>query len=307
MKSFSYLLSPVVKKELETIEINRAKQLIEIVPPKKDIRIRYDSLIDIISCSLRLSGKSALNREIISVLRDKKATRLSGDIVAIKKAHDYLRYFLFLTEEKIESPRILQLLKTIQGDKKIDKQKVEAISEFINTNPEHPIVQAALAFILISQDLPQDNDNIKLSTIVSKGFLYNHGYDFRGMLNLEEFFISDLMNLGKKIKDAHDSGNLSSFIEYYIQALSIQSEKTIRLLRTKKTEEKTPDIFFKLSERQMRILPLFDIPNAKITNRNVQKEFGVSQITASRDLAKLSSLGLIYQKGRGRSVYYVKA
>ncbi len=43
-----------------------------------------------------------------------------------------------------------------------------------------------------------------------------------------------------------------------------------------------------------------------ITNKKVQKLFKVSQITASRDLAKLASVGLLFTHGKGRSVYYTK-
>ena len=125
------------------------------------------------------------------------------------------------------------------------------------------------------------------------------------MINLEEFFLSDLINLEKKLKNAGEGDNLSEFIEFYIQALSIQAERSLVFIQKRSNGQET-DVLTKLSERQIKIFSLFDIPDVKITNRIVQREFGVSQITASRDLAKLFTLGLIYQKGRGRSVYYVK-
>ncbi|MCX6732604.1 MAG: hypothetical protein NTV98_03635 [Candidatus Roizmanbacteria bacterium] len=51
---------------------------------------------------------------------------------------------------------------------------------------------------------------------------------------------------------------------------------------------------------------LFSTPGAKVSNRMVQKKFKVSQITASRDLAKLADSGLIFAIGKGRSTYYTK-
>ncbi|OGH12952.1 MAG: hypothetical protein A2776_00560 [Candidatus Levybacteria bacterium RIFCSPHIGHO2_01_FULL_40_10] len=305
MKTFSYLVSPTAKKELEKVDITRAKMLLTLIAPKKEIRIRFESLVDVISSSLRLSGKSALEREIISVIKDKKETNLSTLITEIKKVHDFLRYFVYLSEEKIESRTVIQILDLLNAKKKIKQQKVEEIIDFLSINPDHAIVQAALLFILISRELPQDNDNIKISTILSKVFLYSQAYDFRGMINLEEFFLSDLINLEKKLKNAGEGDNLSEFIEFYIQALSIQAERSLVFIQKRSNGQET-DVLTKLSERQIKIFSLFDIPDVKITNRIVQREFGVSQITASRDLAKLFTLGLIYQKGRGRSVYYVK-
>jgi predicted HTH transcriptional regulator len=126
------------------------------------------------------------------------------------------------------------------------------------------------------------------------------------MVNLQEFFFSDLLNLKQKLKRAREDKNLTDFIEYYIQAFSIQSEKGSRILKSKKPAHPTPNVFTKLSDRQIRILGLFTVPEVKISNKIVQKEFGVSQITASRDLSSLAALGLIFQKGKGRSVYYVK-
>ncbi len=67
------------------------------------------------------------------------------------------------------------------------------------------------------------------------------------------------------------------------------------------------DSFFDLNERQKEIISLVDKPNSKISNKHVQKIFNVSQITASRDLAKLASLGLLFAISKGRSTFYTKS
>jgi Fic family protein len=54
-------------------------------------------------------------------------------------------------------------------------------------------------------------------------------------------------------------------------------------------------------------MAIVDRPGTRITNKMVQKHFKVSQITASRELAKLATLGLIISIGKGRSIYYTKA
>jgi len=61
-----------------------------------------------------------------------------------------------------------------------------------------------------------------------------------------------------------------------------------------------------LNDRQNKILERLENPNLKITNKDVQKMFGVSQITASRDLSKMANLGILLPHGKGRSVFYTK-
>ncbi len=64
--------------------------------------------------------------------------------------------------------------------------------------------------------------------------------------------------------------------------------------------------YFELNDRQTSILNMLDLPQGSITNRKIQKAYKVSQITASRDLAKLTTLGFLFSHGKGRSVYYTK-
>jgi len=73
-----------------------------------------------------------------------------------------------------------------------------------------------------------------------------------------------------------------------------------------KSQDNLPSSFWKLNGRQQSILSVLENPGEKITNKDVQKKFGVSQITASRDLSHLTTLGLLLAHGKGRSVYYTK-
>ena len=306
MKSFSFILSTTVSQELNNLDLVRKRVLVEQMSSGKETEIRFDNLTRIIASSLMLSGKSAGVNEISATILNKKNTTLSADIIAIKNAFDYLRHFCLLKEGPIDVSTITAIIKTLKPQKKIDFENLKTVVEFVNVNPENSVVQAGIFFGLLYDVLPEDNNSIKIASIVSEAFTYKHGYDFRGMINLQEFFFSDLLNLKKKLKTAQDSGNLSQVIEYYVQAYSIQAEKAYQILSKRLLQNKLPDAISKLSERQTKILALFDTPNAKITNKSVQKEFGVSQITASRDLSKLALVGLVFQMGRGRSVYYVK-
>ncbi len=306
MKTFSYVLSTTVAQELNNIDQTRRNSILELLSPRRELDLKFDNLLRIISSSLLLSGKSLSISEISNVITRGKKSSTSEDVYAIKKAYDYLNHFLFLTEDKIDAGKIDSLLKVLKPQRRLDTDNLTSIIDFVSVNPEHPVVQAALLFFLILDILPNDNNNINIATILSEAIIYKHAYDIRGMINVQEFLFSDLMNLKRKLEEASKKANLSSFIEYYVQVFSIQAEKSLKMLKTGIAATSLSASYSKLSERQIKILSLFDVPQIKISNKNVQKQFGISQITASRDLSKLASLGVIFQMGRGRSIYYVK-
>ena len=68
-----------------------------------------------------------------------------------------------------------------------------------------------------------------------------------------------------------------------------------------------PTTLKRLTIRQKEILYLLEKPETPITNKQIQQVFKVSQITASRDLARLSIVGLLLPHGKGRATYYTKS
>lgn len=301
--NFSYILSPNVKQELERIENTRRGILLTLISPKIEIKIRFKNLIRIIQASLFLSGYEASESQIILSLNERKTDRVAEQVLQIKKAYDFLREECLLAQSKVEPSWVGKILR-ILGSGKSNIENVESNLDFINVSQDHPVVQAALAFILAAENLPDDNNSIKSSIMLSNVYLYDHGFDFRGLLNLPEFFANDLFNVKDKIKSAKDSHNLSDFIEYYVQAVSLQSEKALEIAGKISGDRKIDSV--DLSSRDRKIISMFEVPNVRITNRDIQKEFGISQITASRNLSRLATLSLITRKGKGRSIYYIK-
>lgn len=81
-------------------------------------------------------------------------------------------------------------------------------------------------------------------------------------------------------------------------------EKVLKSISTQ--DNVKANSLWKLNDRQKKILDIMENPELKITNKIVQKQFGISQITASRDLAKMVNLGVLLPHGKGRSVFYTK-
>lgn len=311
MLTFSYSISPSLKKELEIIEGTRNKILLQLVQPKEELRLRWESSLARITASLRLSKTELGQTNLSFILKPQGKKSLSSkekEAIEYKKAYDFIYQNWFLNPAIIGANDFVQIFDCFESLRlNFDHKSVQTMLDFIQvTPPEHPIVQAALAFLLTSELLPHTDKNIKLSLIASILFLYKYGFDFRGMLNLEEFIENDFSHFTEIIKQDKLNRNISSYLEYFSHAVGIEADKGLKKLQEKEFEIVYPASFYELSDRQKEILGFLDKPGARITNKIVQEMFGISQITASRDLAKLNSLGLIFSGGKGRSVYYTK-
>lgn len=129
------------------------------------------------------------------------------------------------------------------------------------------------------------------------------GYDAKGMLTLETTLINDHKAYSHALASIGSYGQMTIWLEYFatctLEAYKSLEEHTIFSINH--PEESTE---FFLNDRQKQILLLLDGHGAKITNHEVQKRFRISQITASRDLARLVSLGLLVSFGKGRGISY---
>jgi len=153
--------------------------------------------------------------------------------------------------------------------------------------------------------LPDSRHTELFSTIASYLFLYQSGMDCRGLLVLEKPWSQERKLFNGYYTTALAKQNVTGWLEYFIKTVCGQLEEVYQSFlysQTKVEEEKIGH----LNERQKVIMTLLDDPQAIITNRTIQKIFHISAITASRDLARLTSLGLLIQQGKGRSVRYTR-
>lgn len=124
------------------------------------------------------------------------------------------------------------------------------------------------------------------------------------MLCFEEYLRRDLVTLEQAYQVP--GGNITPWLEYFAFGIAKQLEKALGEITSDTSPTTMPASFWELNDRQKEVLKIMEQPDISITNKVVQKHFKVSQITASRDLTKLASLGLIFARGKGRSVYYTR-
>jgi len=318
MQVYPYNISPRIKVGLGRIRILRQRILAEIISREEEAQLKWNARLSNIYWSLAIAGGKLTRRELADLVRQesykKELSEDESEAINYKNTLDYINESWYVNP-KIVSPTTVLALYTLAcqpGLKKIPakfaerQNQIKLFLDYLQAGNENPIVQAGIAQAQLRIISPFENYNGKISRLLGQLFLYKYGYDFRGMLVTDEYWMKDLNSYRQAIRSASVNQNLTIWLEYYVAALVDQLEKAVEMMRSPIAAHGVGKIYFELNERQKAIMTILDDPEEKITNREVQKEFKVSQITASRDMAKLTNLSLVSSRGKGRSVYYVK-
>ncbi len=309
MFSFSYNLSSRLHSDIEKIENLRKTLLIKPVPRAIELQLQFENLAKkIYFLNHQTNDFSHAHILKILTLSDKKnPIREEKEILEFKKAFDYIRENWYVTGKKVTPETILFLFKTAgRRNFGVSEKELQHFLEYLQTKEEHPLIQAGTAIIFMENTQSFHIGNGHIGSLTAELFLQKHGYDCRGMLCIEEYFSKDLALFSYQAETALRSSNITLFLEYFTQGVIMQLEAALKTLSQASIPSSLPKSFWHLSERQKRILSYLSTPNTTISNKSVQKMTKVSQITASRDLTKLTNLGLIFTHGKGRSVYYTR-
>lgn len=196
----------------------------------------------------------------------------------------------------LRSGQLKQALDHIRQNWTTDLPKDAApVLEYLNSPGLHPILQAAISHLAFVA--PQ-------SYLVPQVYLHRRGYDCQGLVCLDEFWPKNLDTYKQLLDTNAKTAGITQWVEFYAQAALYQFALTERAVLAPSSESSKG--LWSLSSRQKSILAHLEAPGSSITNRQVQSLFKMSQITASRDLSKMATLGLLFAHGHGRSVYYTR-
>ena len=310
MKNYSYTKSAALAAQINVVEKLRSTVLLTPIMPAQELQLQWTALLNHIHYSLAFKGISLQTNYINNLFSPtlKKSLTLQDKIaIEYKKALDML-YHEWLGNEKQVTVNDLKSLYALgfRGKVKASDEEVNRILQYVQLNAEHPTIQAALAQFLILDEQPFSEDNERFSHLVLLLFLYKSGYDFKRLLVPEEYFFTHIVAYRDTVGISSRQANLTFWLEYVTDGIVFLLNKINNTIINTKQNWSPTDILLKLNTRQQSILSLLEKPGIKISNKTVQHEFAVSQITASRDLSKLASLGLITPLGKGRSTYYTK-
>lgn len=316
MTPIAYTISPYLLRHLNRLEEIRQKIILYPLSPQRELGMQFQATIDRVHYGLALTDdyvhpdriKTILANQIVFAMqkRTNYKDQLQNDVLQYKQSLDYIKRDWHLSSQSITVKTLLHLY-SLTGDMQnpIPEKELQDIVTYLHASADNPFTQAALAKLQIRRLLPDTRRTELYSTMASYLFLYQAGMDIRGLLVLEKPWAQNRKLYSGYYTTALAKPNVTGWIEYFVKTLCVELEtfyQSLSFSQTKREEEKIG----KLNERQKVIMTLLDDPQAIISNRTIQKIFHISPITASRDLAKLTTLGLLIQQGKGRSVRYTR-
>jgi Fic family protein len=316
MISLSYTLTSNLQSYLSNIEKSREIILLTPISPQVENRLKWEATLQKVYWSLTLSDSPLTKAQMQKILykgEQKRLKKEKRDVLNYKTALDHIKQNWNVTDKQVTSNTLkdLYLIACKSAKDKnarlfVEKKKdLNAYLEYLQSSYENPVIQAGISMIQIIKIAPFASLNDLMSRLSADLFLYKHGYDFRGLLVYERYLRSDLMTLKNALKLADKS--LTKWLEYFTYGVAVELKKVEEEVKDISFKTDIPASFWKLNERQKQILLILEKAGSKMTNRDVQKEFKISQITASRDLSKLLNLGLVLSIGKARSRFYIKA
>jgi len=317
--NISYNLSEKINSYLSKIDKIRTEILLTPLSPKNELRFRWDSNLERVIWSLSLLENPLTKNDVIKILSNhatppKKYNQFQKDVVNQSKSFSYIRDEWLASKNPVTMTTIKKLydlscretMGKMSGLTQYSEEKINILLSYLSKGQDNPVIQAGIAQIELINITPFDNGNGRVARLLSYIFLYKNGFDVRGLISFEEYLKRDMVTFKRVLDVAKAQDNLTLWLEYFAYAIMTSLEKAFETIKKQEFQEELPTVYWKVNTRQKQILEYLEEPGSKITNKEVQKIHKISQITASRDLTKLTSLGLLLSHGKGRSVYYTK-
>lgn len=317
MINLPYHLSINLSEIITSSDTIRKEILTTPLSPKEEIKLRWEASLEKTYWGLTLADNPLSRKEMAKLISNMPPKKMADDekeVLSYKNTLDYIRNNWTASKNLLSVNDVLNIYnissKSVFGSTlSYYKSKVKEVSQilkYVESGNDHPIIKAGLIQIEIIKLSPFENATGRVARLLSHLILTKHGYDLRGLLILEDYYRNDLVALRDATKtiDIHKSATM--WLEYFSLGVLNGMNKTLQIINNNKSQNIISQSYWKLNERLQTIVNTLENPSKKITNKDVQKEFNVSQITASRDLGKLTSMGILLAHGKGRSVFYTK-
>jgi Fic family protein len=172
-----------------------------------------------------------------------------------------------------------------------------------------PVVEAGIAHYEFVRIHPFVDGNGRTGRVLATWILYKRGFDTKQFFCLDDYYDSDRPSYYRALQAVNQSTlDLTSWLEYFAAGVSVSieavKERIVRLSSERLRKTKRGQIA--LTERQMRIVEFINL-HGRITNRDMQKMFKLSDRAVLKEVRKLVDLKVVKSVGQGRSLYYVLA
>lgn len=313
----SYTITEKIKNLLATSDKLRAKILLTPVSTRVEREIKWFFKVERIKWAMAFTETPLSDFEIIKILGSpypKKPTMVEKQVFALKNVFEYIQETWTASPKPVELVTIKRIYEIgckpymgrMLGLTDMSLKMVYDTFNFLNQGKEHPIILAGIAQVEFVNARLLEYGNPVVARLLSYLMLYKNGYDIRGMYNLDEYHKKDLQVYNTLLDTVSNLPNITAWLEYYAQGVVENLENSLQKINDESLITKRTKTILKLNHRQKELLSTLEKPGTKVTNKDFQKLFGVSQITASRDLSRLTNLGFLLTQGKGRSVFYTK-
>lgn len=312
MLSLYYTVSDELLQTLRRIDALRADILLTPLPPKLELQYRWETNVARLHAVAAMLDLPVTKTNIIALLSRPTNHRLTAEetlLVQIGKTIQWLSLDWVANPSPVGSKTIGELvsrcLRLTSHQEHSVQYALAKTATYLASGKDHAAVQAAVAYEQV-QTLPplSPAEKLPLAVVCAYLYLFKYGLDLHGLTSFEPTLFADKKEYERELGQAVSTGNLTHWSEFFAKAIQTELSRTRERIAQGPGEGSMPASFWQLSDRQKAILGLLDEPGARLTNKLVQRRFRVSQITASRDLSRLTVLGLVYPRGKGRSVSY---
>ncbi len=316
MLPIAFTESVELKDHIHHIEALRMQLLTIPLQPKIELKLRWEAKATRIHSSLTLAHALFSRGQIVKILAS-QTRHIPNDYKAVlsyKRALEYIHDTWLASSKPVTLATISHLASLalpipkdiLEGSIKLVEIPIKTTLDYLENTNDHPIIQAGIALCLLSTSAKIPGDDGLVARLLSLIYLSKFGFDCGGLLTVEKNWVSSESSYDIAIASFTKQANLNHWLLYYAQTIEENLQEKIDDITNSKIHQDFPARFWELNDRQKTILTYLEEPTASITNSTVQKLFAISQITASRDLAKLTTLGLLFSHGKGRSVSYTR-
>ncbi|HUD19569.1 MAG TPA: hypothetical protein VMR81_03950 [Patescibacteria group bacterium] len=317
MLPLAYTESVELKNHLKVIDSLRRDILSAPVSPKVELKLRWEAKATRIHSSLALSHNLFSRGQVVKILatQTKHLPSDYSDVIYYKHALDYIeehftanpRPTTINTVIAVSAIALNQQADALTSSMSDASGPIRTLLEYLENQSDHPVIQAGIAQCILSTSAPIPGDSGVIARLMGSLYLAKYGYDLRGLITVEKQWITRQTSYELALASLSREGNLNLWLLYFTQTLEENYRERFEDLTKSRFRPELPSSFWELNDRQKGVLEHLSDPASSMTNRKVQKIFGVSQITASRDLSRLALLGLIFPHGKGRSITYTRA
>lgn len=317
MISISYTITPTITDHLVAIDSYRRLVLTTPLSPANERKLRWTAVIGHITGSLALSDTALPKSHIIAVLTHppKRPTPPEQLVLSYRQALDWLTETWSANPKSVTLSVLETLTTMIIAPRRVstafqdEEANIRHLLTYLQSQSDHPMLLAGITQGLLASSSLDTRTRVPISLATTSLILAKYGYDCRGLLALDHWWAASHDRYTEAMQSINRLGQLTAWLEYYT-AIAESAYEHLAMTVSHAGEGVVSDLpaaTWQLTEREEQIIRHLASPTRRITNRDVQRSFRVSTVTASRDLTRLVSLGLLYTHGKGRSTYYTKA